>query len=215
MIKYVLVDLDGTITDSYEGVTRSIEHALNYYNIPVGDRSSLRKYIGPPITWSFKDAGVPEDLVAPAIEKYRERYNSVGLYEAEVYEGVPEMLKTLRENGKKLYLATSKPIGFAEKVMKYFKADTLMDGLYGAATDHSRNEKWQVIDYILECEHITDKSEVLMLGDTRFDVEGANKCGIKTMGVLWGFGNRESLEKEGASYIAETPEEAARMILNL
>lgn len=215
MIKYVLVDLDGTITDSEEGVTKSIAYALQDFGIKVEDLSSLRKYIGPPITWSFADAGLTPEQVAPGIEKYRERYNRVGLYEARVYDGVPEMLKKLHEAGKILILATSKPIGFAEKVMKYFKVDVLMDDLCGAGSDTERNTKSAVIDYILEKHNITDKSEVLMLGDTRFDVEGANLSGIKTMGVLWGFGSRESLEKEGAAYIVSTPEEAAEKIINL
>ncbi len=215
MIKYVLVDLDGTITDSEEGVTKSIAYALEDYGIHVGDLRSLRKYIGPPITWSFADAGLKPEQVIPAIERYRERYNRVGLYEARVYDGVPEMLKKLREAGKILILATSKPIGFAEKVMKHFGVDVLMDDLCGAGSDTERNTKSAVIDYILEKHNITDKAEALMLGDTRFDVEGANISGIRTMGVLWGFGSRESLEKEGAAYIVSTPLEAAEKIINL
>ena len=215
MIKYVLIDLDGTITDSEEGVTKSIAYALDGFGIHVDDLKTLRKYIGPPITWSFADAGLTPEQIRPGIERYRERYNRVGLYEAKVYDGVPEMLKKLREAGKKLILATSKPIGFATKVMEYFKMDALMDDLCGAGSDTERNTKSAVIDYILEKHHITDKSEALMLGDTRFDVEGANLSGLKTMGVLWGFGSRESLEKEGAAYIAATPMEAAEKIINL
>ncbi len=215
MIKYVLIDLDGTITDSEEGVTKSIAYALEYFGISVPERSSLRKYIGPPITWSFADAGLAQDQIIPAIDKYRERYNTTGLYEARVYDGIPEMLQKLHEAGKILILATSKPIAFAEKVMKHFKMDVLMDDLCGAGTDTERNTKTAVIDYILEKHHITDKSEALMLGDTRFDVEGANLSGLKTMGVLWGFGSRESLEKEGAAYIVSTPAEAAEKIINL
>ena len=215
MIKYVLIDLDGTVTDSEEGVTKSIAYALDSFGIKVNDLKSLRKYIGPPITWSFADVGLTPEQIGPGIQKYRERYDRVGLYEAKVYDGVPEMLKKLREAGKKLILATSKPIGFATKVMEYFKMDVLMDDLCGAGSDTERNTKAAVLEYILEKHHITDKSEALMLGDTRFDVEGANLCGLKTMGVLWGFGSRESLEKEGAAYIVSTPDEAAEKIINL
>ncbi|MCQ2537290.1 MAG: HAD hydrolase-like protein [Lachnospiraceae bacterium] len=215
MIKYVLVDLDGTITNSEEGVTKSIQYALHHYGIEVEDCKQLRKYIGPPITWSFADAGIPTEKVDEAIEKYRERYNKYGIYEAYIYDGIPEMLKKLHEEGKKLILATSKPLHFAKIVMQHFGVDVLMDELCGADSDRNRNQKWEVIDYILKENNITDKSEVLMVGDTRFDVEGANICGIKTCGVLWGFGSRESLEKEGAAYIAETPEEVAKLICEL
>jgi phosphoglycolate phosphatase len=215
MIKYVLIDLDGTITDSEEGVTKCIAYALESFGIRVDSLKSLRKYIGPPITWSFADAGLTPEQIEPAIRKYRERYEREGLFEARVYDGVPEMLKTLHAAGKKLILATSKPIGFAEKVMKHFGMDVLMDDLCGAGSDTERNTKAAVLEYILEKHCITDKSEALMLGDTRFDVEGANIAGLKTMGVLWGFGSRESLEKEGAAYIVSTPEEAAENIINL
>lgn len=215
MIKYVLVDLDGTITNSEEGVTKCIQYALHHYGIEVEDLKQLRKYIGPPITWSFADAGMPEDKVDEAIAKYRERYLSVGEYEAYIYEGVPQMLKDLRAAGKKLILATSKPLPLAKRVCEHFQVDVLMDQLCGAGSDKTMNQKWQVIDYILKDNNITDKSEVIMVGDTRFDVEGANINGIKTIGVLWGFGTRESLEKEGAAYIAETPEEVTKLICEL
>ena len=215
MIKYVLVDLDGTITDSEEGITKSIAYALDHFGIKTEDLKSLRKYIGPPITWSFADAGLPAEKVAPGIEIYRERYNREGMFEAKVYDGVPEMLKKLKAAGKKLILATSKPIGFAEKIMKHFGMDVYMDDLCGAGSDTKRNTKTAVIEYILEKHNITDRSQVLMLGDTRFDVEGANLSRVASMGVLWGFGDRESLEKEGATYIVETPGEAAEKIINL
>lgn len=215
MIKYVLVDLDGTITDSGEGVTKSIQYALHHFGIEVENLTTLQKYIGPPLTWSFADAGVPAESVATAVEKYRERYNTTGIYEAYVYDGVPEMLKKLHEAGKTLILATSKPLHFAKRVLEYFGTDKLLDELCGADDARNRHEKFEVIEDILDKFNITDKSEVLMLGDTRFDVEGANICGIKTMGVLWGFGSRESLKKEGAAYIAETPADAAEQIIHL
>lgn len=215
MIKYVLVDLDGTITDSGEGVTKSIQYALHHFGIEVENLTTLQKYIGPPLTWSFADAGVPAESVATAVEKYRERYNTTGIYEAYVYDGVPEMLKKLHEAGKTLILATSKPLHFAKRVLEYFGTDKLLDELCGADDARNRHEKFEVIEDILAKFDITDKSEVLMLGDTRFDVEGANICGIKTMGVLWGFGSRESLTKEGAAYIAETPADAAEQIIHL
>lgn len=215
MIKYVLVDLDGTITDSEEGVTKCIKYALEYYGIQVPDIKALRKYIGPPITYSFKDAGLPDELVDAGIAKYRERYNSIGLYEASIYDGVPEMLQALRESGKKLILATSKPLMFASKVMEHFKMDVLMDDLCGADSDRNRNEKADVINYIFEKHGITDKSEVIMVGDTKYDVEGANLCGIDTIGVLWGFGTEESLHNAGAKYIAPTPEKVVKIINNI
>ncbi|MCR5585717.1 MAG: HAD hydrolase-like protein [Lachnospiraceae bacterium] len=215
MIKYVLIDLDGTITDSEEGVTKCIAYALESFGIRVESLKTLRKYIGPPITWSFADAGLTPEQIEPGIQKYRERYDREGLFEARIYDGIPEMLKKLHDAGKTLILATSKPIGFAKKVMEYFKMDVLMDDLCGAGSDTERNTKAAVLEYILEKHHITDKSEALMLGDTKFDVEGANIVGLKTMGVLWGFGSRESLENEGAAYIVSTPEEAAEKIINL
>lgn len=215
MIKYVLVDLDGTLVNSCEGVTKSIKYALESMNINCPDLNALKKYIGPPITWSFADAGVPEAKVNDAIKKYRERYEVTGLFEAEVYTGIPELLQALHDSGKKLILATSKPINYAVKVMEHFKLDTYFDDLCGAGSDTERNTKADVVRYIIEKHDISDLSEALMLGDTKFDVLGARECGIKTLGVLWGFGDTESLMNAGAIGVVKTPEEAYEKIVQM
>lgn len=215
MIKYVLVDLDGTLVNSCEGVTKSIKYALESMNIDCPDLNALKKYIGPPITWSFADAGVLDAEVNNAIKKYRERYEAVGLFEAEVYKGIPELMKSLRDAGKKLILATSKPLNYAVKVMEHFELDVFFDDLCGAGSDTERNTKADVVHYIIEKHNISDLNEALMLGDTRFDVQGAAACGIKTLGVLWGFGDMTSLMQAGAVGVTETPMEAYKKIIEM
>ncbi len=212
MVKYVLVDLDGTIADSMEGVTKSIQYALKKYNIIVEDRNQLRKYIGPPIIWSFTDAGIKPSDMDDAIAAYREKYNNEEMYDLTIYEGVPEALDKLRASGLKLILATSKPISFAGRIMDRFGVSKYFDEMCGSDSDSSRNTKQAVIEYILEKNNITDLSEVIMVGDTKYDVEGAKACNVDTIGVLWGFGSKESLLEAGAKYICETPEKLCDIV---
>jgi len=215
-MKYILLDLDGTITNPAEGITKCFEYALNHFGIKVESRAELEQFIGPPLRKSFMDGfGFDEEKAELAVAKYRERFIPTGMFENVVYEGMEQALKTLKDAGKVLIVATSKPEHMAKKILAHFGLDVYFDDICGSNDDASRNEKDEVIRYALEKQGITALSDVLMVGDRKFDVIGAAKCGLKCMGVLYGFGDREELETAGAAYIAETVEDMARIIVSL
>ena len=215
-MKYILLDLDGTITNPAEGITKCFEYALNYFGIKVESRAELEQFIGPPLRKSFMDGfGFDEEKAELAVAKYRERFIPTGMFENVVYAGMEHALKTLKDAGKVLIVATSKPEHMAKKILAHFGLDVYFDDICGSNDDASRNEKDEVIRYALEKQGITDLSDVLMVGDRKFDVIGAAKCGLKCMGVLYGFGDRKELETAGAAYIAETVEDMARIIVSL
>lgn len=215
-MKYVFMDLDGTITDSAEGILNCFEYALNHFGIQVESRAELEQFIGPPLKRSFVEGfGFAEDKADEAVTKYRERFKMVGMYENEVYKGMEQALQSLKEAGKVLIVATSKPEHLAKEILAHFKLDAYFEDICGSCDDFNRNEKDEVIRYALEKHGITNPEDVLMVGDRRFDVIGAAKCGLKCMGVLYGFGDREELESAGAAYVAETVEDMARIIVSL
>ena len=215
-MEYIFMDLDGTITDPQEGITRCFEYALNHFGIEVEDRAELEQFIGPPLRQSFKEGfGFDEEKAGQAVKIYRERFIPTGMFENVVYDGMEDALQRLKEAGKVLVVATSKPEHLAVQILKHFGLDGYFDDICGSCDDQNRNEKDEVIRYALEKHGITDLDDVLMVGDRKFDVIGAAKCGLKCMGVLYGFGDREELEKAGAAYIAETVEEMARLIVSL
>ena len=215
-MNYIFLDLDGTITNPAEGITKCFEYALNHFGIKVESRAELEQFIGPPLRKSFMEGfGFEEEKATEAVAKYRERFTPIGMYENEVYEGMEQALQSLKEAGKILIVATSKPEHMAKKILAHFKLDGYFDDICGSCDDSNRNEKDEVIRYALEKHSITDLDDVLMVGDRKFDVIGAAKCGLKCMGVLYGFGDREELEQAGAAYIAETVEDMARIIVSL
>ena len=215
-MEYIFMDLDGTITDPREGITRCFEYALNHFGIEVEDKADLEQFIGPPLRQSFKEGfGFDDEQATQAIAKYRERFLPIGMYENVVYEGMEEALQCLKEAGKVLIVATSKPEHLAVKILEHFGLDGYFDDICGSCDDKNRNEKDEVIRYALNKHGIADLDDVLMVGDRKFDVIGASKCGLKCMGVLYGFGDREELEAAGAAYIAETVEDMAQMIVSL
>lgn len=210
MKKYdvILFDLDGTITDPGEGITNSVAHSLKKYGITVEDKTELYKFIGPPLHESFeKFYGFSKEEALQAVEHYREYYKVKGIYENIVYDGVEEMLKKLCDSGKKIILATSKPEVFAREILRHFSLDKYFFYAAGANLDGSRTDKAEVIEYALHEGGVTDKSTVVMIGDREHDIIGANKNGIDSIGVLFGYGNRAELETAGATYIAGKVEE--------
>lgn len=203
--KYILFDLDGTLTDSQEGITKAVEYALNYFGIEVADRSELNVFIGPPLAESFmKYYGFSEEKALEGVKKYREYYNVKGKFENAVYEGIPAVLERLNDAGKILFVATSKPEFYARQIIEHFNLSGYFAGIYGATMDGSRVNKDEVIRYALQENGITDLHEVIMVGDREHDIIGAKKCGLEAIGVLFGFGSREELETNGAAAIAET-----------
>lgn len=222
MYDILFFDLDGTLTDSSEGITKSIQIALGKMGVECKDRNELRKYIGPPLTVSMSDYFEGED-VDRAIRLYRERYSEIGWKENRVYDGVHEMLAKLKESGKKIFMATSKPEHFANRIAEYFDFAKYFDCICGATTDKLRNTKEEVVAYALnlagaalnEDGKIADQTQVLMIGDRHHDVEGAGALGVRTLGVTYGFGTREELFGCGAIDVVDTPEEVVEYVLNV
>ena len=215
-MEYILMDLDGTLTNSKEGITKCLQYALEYFGVEVDDLSTLEKYIGPPLEQTFREGfGFGKEQAELAVEKYRERFVPIGMYENQLYAGMEDALQRLRESGKVLIVATSKPEKFAVTILKHFGIDGYFDDICGADPETNRNKKAEVIRYALEKHELNDLSDVLMVGDRKYDVEGAKECGLSCMGVLYGFGNREELEEAGAEYIAETVEDMVQILISL
>ena len=201
---YLLFDLDGTLTDPGEGITNSVVYALKKWGIEVADKRELYVFIGPPLSASFKQYfGFSEADALKSVAYYREYFSVHGLFENEVYEGIPSLLEALKKSGKKLVVATSKPEKFAKQILDHFDLSKYFDFVAGASMDESRNKKADVIRYALDSLHITDTSRVLMIGDREQDVTGAKKCGLDSLGVLYGYGDLAEHTSAGATYIAE------------
>lgn len=205
MYKYLLFDLDGTLTDPSIGITNSVAYALSKFGINVEDKRTLYKFIGPPLVDAFSEYyGFSKEDSEKATAFYRETFSVKGLFENRVYDGVVEMLEALKNAGKRLIIATSKPEPFTMKILKHFDLLKYFDFVAAATFDASRNSKDKVIAYALQSLDIKDRSEVVMIGDRHHDIDGAKENGIDSIGVLWGFGSREELETADATYIAES-----------
>ncbi len=202
---YLLFDLDGTLTDPFIGITRSAQHALKYYGIIENDLSRLAPFIGPPLIDSFRETyHFSEEQAEEAVNYYREYFAERGWRENKVYPGIPELLKHLQEAGHKLYVATSKPTLFAEKILDYFHLSRYFERIEGASLDRTRMRKTEVMRYLLAQAGISEKGQTVMIGDRKFDVTGAHEIGVECIGVLYGYGSREELVSAGADYIVPT-----------
>ena len=213
MYKYILFDLDGTLTNPEIGITNCVMYALEKFGIKVEDRKELHPFIGPPLSYSFQTYyGLSEEDSELAIQYYRERFSVKGLYENEVYNGVEKVLQQLKESGKTLIIATSKPEEFTLKILEHFDLLKYFDFVAGATMDGSRGEKADVIRYALEISGIEDKSEAIMIGDRKYDILGAKENGLESIGVLFGFGDHKELAEAGANYIAESVEDILKYV---
>ena len=207
MYSYVLFDLDGTISDSSEGITKGIKIALESMGIHE-EVENLHKFIGPPLKYSFTTFyGFDEEQCVKAVKKYREYYSQTGLFENRAYDGIDELLKKIKESGRKIAVATSKPEKFSIQILEKFGLLSYFDVVSGATMDGVRGDKSEVIEEALRRFGNPDKKDVVLVGDTRFDAEGAKQVGIECIGVLYGFGTRESLEQAGVNMIAERIED--------
>ena len=205
MPKAILFDLDGTITDSGKGIIKSAAYALEHYHIPVPDAATMRAFVGPPLRDTFYKFGVPAELCDEAVEKYREHYIPVGIYENFPYPGIENVLAKLKKQNCKLYIATSKPEWMAVDVLTRFHLEGYFDIIAGATMDGSRDTKSDVIAYLLA--QTGNISDAVMVGDTEFDVIGAAAHNIPCIGVSWGYGSVEEMKKAGAMAIANTMDE--------
>ena len=210
----LLFDLDGTLTDPGIGITNSIMYALEKMGSPIPERQELYRFIGPPLTWTFGNFfGFSEEDTFKAIKFYREHFSVTGLYENEVYPGVPEMLKKLRSSGKTLAVATSKPEKFAVEILRHFGMAEYFHHICGAAFDETRGTKHEVIEYALERLGNPERGDVLMIGDREHDIIGAKASGLGSLGVLYGYGDRAEHESAGADYIVESVEALEKALL--
>ena len=206
-MKNILFDLDGTLTDPKVGITKSVAYALKHYGIEVDDLDTLCKFIGPPLIQSFCGYyGFSEKQAAEAVDVYREYFSVTGLFENEVYDGVEEMLKTLKAEGKRLFIATSKPEVFARRILEHFSLDGYFECIRGIELGEEHVPKEAIIDRLIKGYDL-DVTETIMVGDRSFDIEGAAANSLPCVAVLYGYGNREEFEKCGAYKIVETVKE--------
>ncbi len=206
-LRAILFDLDGTLTDSGPGIMGCLKKALAEMGERIPSEETLRLFVGPPLAEAFAaHCGMSPDRCEEAIRVYRKHYSAGGLFENTVYDGVREMLAELCARGVQLYLATSKPEHFAKAIMEHFSLEAYFTYIGGALTDGKRREKAEVIEYVL-AENGLSADEVIMIGDRKYDVEGAASFGIPTLGVTWGYGTEDELTKAGAKWIAHTPRE--------
>lgn len=212
--QYILFDLDGTLTNSMMGITKSVQYALNYYGIKVNNLEELIPFIGPPLKASFQEYyNFTEEKAAKAVDKYREYFREKGLFENEVYDGIKELLKALKEKDKTLIIATSKPLIFTKQILEHFNLDGYFSDVCGATIDEKRCEKIDVMRQAIEENHIVDLSEAIMIGDRKFDIDASNELGIESIGVLYGFGSREELLKSGPTYLIDTVKDLSFLLL--
>ena len=214
--KYILFDLDGTVTDSHEGIINCIKYALGEmgYNIPCDEE--LNRYIGPPLYKGFQDiAGMEYEEALKAAAISRSKYSITGIFENKPYDGIEEVLKTLKEHGKVVMLATSKPEEYAIRILEHFNLSMYFDGITGGSIDGRHNDK----DIIIEESILrlglssSDKPDIIMVGDRKYDIIGAKACGIASAGVYYGFARKGELETAGADYIINAVSEITGLLL--
>ena len=216
MKKYILFDLDGTLTESAPGIMNSARYALNHFGIPDPGSVFLRKFVGPPLFESFTQMfGLDPEQATEAITVYREYYARQGIFENEVYAGIPEALEMLKKKGFVLAVATSKPEVYAKQILEHFDLAKYFELICGIPLEDEKMTKAQVIERTLRELGVSDKSQALMVGDRDYDVKGAHANGIECVGVLFGYGDRPELEEAGAEYIAVTPAGMGEIIASL
>ena len=211
MFRTAFFDLDGTLTESGIGITRSVAYALKKHGITETDQAKLDRFVGPPLIDSFmRYYGFTKEQAVQAVADYREYYAVTGIFENRVYDGVVEMLNVLRQHGVRCILATSKPDGYANQILEHFGLAEYFDFVAGATMDEKRTKKSDVIAYALA---ETGAENVVMVGDREHDILGGKENGLATIGVLYGYGNKSELEASGADFIAETALDIPKFIL--
>lgn len=212
--QYILFDLDGTLTDPVVGITNSVAYALASFDIQVEDKTALRDFIGPPLGDSFRENyGFSEAESRRAIEKYREYFADKGIFENEVYPGIPQLLARLKAQGKMTLVATSKPEVFARRILEHFGLSQYFDLIRGSNLDGSRVKKAEVIACALEGLPVRETGQAVMVGDRKHDILGAKAQGLESIGALYGYGSRGELSAAGADWLAADVQELSALLL--
>ncbi|MBD5503248.1 MAG: HAD family hydrolase [Lachnospiraceae bacterium] len=216
MYQYILFDLDGTLTDPKLGITSCVQHALRKFGIEEPDRDRLEPFIGPPLSDSFQEFyGFDEEKIQQAIAYYRERFSTIGLFENEIYPGIPQMLKELQESGRHLAVASSKPTVFVTQILEHFGIHAYFEVIVGSELDGTRVKKEEVVEEALRqlLHGAEQRRDVVMVGDRKFDIEGAKAYHIDSVGVAYGYAAQGELEAAGADVIVETVEELGKILM--
>lgn len=212
--KIILFDLDGTLSDPKEGITKSVQYALHKLNVNEPDLDKLECFIGPPLQVSFSEYyHFDEEKAKTAIDYYRERFTEIGMFENVLYSGIPSLLNSLKEREYILVIATSKPTVFAEQILKYFQIEHYFELVVGSNLDGTRSAKTEIIQYILNKYKDHKHSDFIMIGDRKHDIIGANNNGIDSIGVTYGYGTLDELKASKSTYIAESIEQLQAILL--
>ncbi len=212
---YVIFDFDGTVVDTGEGILKSLQYSFKEMGREVPDLDELKKFIGPPIHYSYTTYyGVSEEEVGLYIKKYRERYRAKGIYECALYEGFPEILDALHEKGVKIGIASSKPESLIFDVANFLGVTEKFDAIVGVQLDDSNHSsKTGLVLEAMKKLEAEDKEKVLMVGDRCYDIDGAAGAGVNSCGVMWGYGSKEEFEEHNATYIVSDTEELLKLVL--
>ena len=211
---YVIFDFDGTVADTGEGILKSLQYSFVAMGDPAPELKDLEKFIGPPVYYSYTHFyGVPEEKVDLYVKKYRERYREKGVFESKVYVGLVELINSLKENGIKVGIASSKPESLIHSVGDYLEITDLFDAIVGVKTDNSKHSsKAGLITQAMSDLGATDKNKVLMVGDRCFDIDGAHEAGVKCCAALWGYGDEEEFKAHKADFIVKHPKEIENLL---
>lgn len=206
--KYIFFDLDGTLTDPAEGITNSFIFALNYFNIEIPSYKTLCSFIGPTLISTFQDFfHFSASQTEEAIKKYREYFATKGLFENSVYKGIPELLQFLTEKGFSLFVTTSKPQEYAQRILEHYDLSKYFIHIFGANMNEKHGEKGGIIQQAINSSKIANKSEILMIGDRKYDIQGAKQNNIYSCAVLYGYGSYQELSKENPDFLVSSVEE--------
>jgi len=213
IIKTILFDLDGTLTDPKQGIVKCIDYALVKLGVSVPDNAGFEKYIGPPLQKAFREILKTDDhgLIEEAIGYFRERFKDKGQYENEVYDGIQMLLDKLVRYGYRLFIATSKPEVFAKSILDHFKLSGYFKAIHGSQLDGTRSDKGELIAWIMSKENLTSDTTI-MIGDRKHDIDGSAANQLKSIGVLWGYGSKEELVTANATYLCENVQGIAAII---
>ena len=209
MKKTIIFDLDGTLTDSGEGIIKTCMMVLEHYGLPVPGWEEMKVFVGPPLHLKFQEFGIPTEECDNAVELYRSRYNTVGKFENTPYPGIHQLLSGLKAKGYQLLVATAKPEVTSIEILEHFDLAQYFDIICGASLDRSRSEKTAVLAYLLKQVNI---DSAIMVGDTHFDVLGAAAHGIPAIGVSWGYGKVQDMIDAGAMSIAYSMEQLEQLL---